>query len=79
MQDAPQSPMPDEPEPPTTVADTLRALIAEDPRTIRQLARDADVPYQVVQKWVRWETSKLDVAIAERVYLTLTGKAFNGI
>lgn len=71
--------MPDEPEPPTTVADTLRALIAQDPRTLRQLALDADAPYQVIQKWSRKETAKLDVDIAAKLYQTLTGKAFGDV
>lgn len=79
MQDAPQSPMP-EPEP-ATITDTLRTLIAEEhkggKRTIKQLALDSGVPYQVLQKWSRGEVAKLDVSIAERVYLTLTGKTFN--
>jgi hypothetical protein len=69
------------PEPePATITDTLRTLIAEElkanRRTIKQLALDSGVPYQVLQKWSRGETAKLDVGIAERVYQTLTGKAF---
>lgn len=72
--------MPDIPEPPT-ITDTLRTLIAEEhrggKRTIKQLALDAEVPYQVLQKWSRGEVAKLDVAIAERVYQTLTGRSFN--
>ena len=71
--------MPD-PEPPS-ITDTLRTLIAEEQqgnkRTLKQLAADADVPYQVLQKWSRGEVAKLDVGIAERVYQTLTGKTFN--
>jgi phospholipase C len=71
--------MPD-PEPPT-IAETLRTLIMaeqrENRRTLKQLAIDAEVPYQVIQKWSRGEVVKLDVGIAERVYQTLTGKTFN--
>ena len=71
--------MPD-PEPPT-IADTLRTLIAEEQqgnkRTLKQLAIDAEVPYQVLQKWSRGEVIKLDVGIAEKLYSTLTGKTFN--
>lgn len=69
-----------EPDPPT-IAETLRTLIAEEQkgnrRTLKQLAIDAEVPYQVLQKWSRGEVAKLDVALAERVYQTLTGKTFN--
>ena len=74
--------MPD-PEPPS-IADTLRPLIAEElrdnRRNLKQLAADAAVPYQVLQKWAHGDVAKLDVAVAEKLYLTLTGKTFdNGL
>lgn len=74
--------MPDLPDPPS-ITDTLRTLIAEElranRRNLKKLAADADVPYQVLQKWVHGEVAKLDVGIAERVYQTLTGKAFGNV
>ena len=70
--------MPD-PEPPS-ITDTLRTLIAEElranRRTLKRIALDAKVPYQVLQKWSRGDVAKLDVGVAERVYQTLTGKVF---
>ncbi len=74
--------MPDLPDPPS-ITDTLRTLIADElrdnRRTLKRLAADADVPYQVLQKWSRGEVAKLDVGVAERVYQTLTGKAFGHV
>ena len=71
--------MPDDSEPPT-ITDTLRTLIAAElranKRTVKRIALDAKVPYQVIQKWSRGETAKLDVGVAEKLYQTLTGKAF---
>ena len=68
------------PDPEPSITDTLRALIAEEPRSLKQLALDANVPYQVVQKWTLGEVTKLDVGVAEKLYLTLTGKTFdNGL
>ncbi len=68
---------------PPSITDTLRALIADElrvhKRTIKQLAIDADVPYQVVQKWSRGEVTKLDVGVAEKLYQALTGKAFGDV
>lgn len=70
--------MPD-PEPPS-ITDTLRTLIAEEQRankrTLKRLAADANVPYQVLQKWSRGDVTKLDVGVAEKLYQTLTGRAF---
>lgn len=75
--------MPDLPPDPPSIADTLRTLIADEllhhRRNLKQIAADADVPYQVVQKWSRGEVTKLDVGIAEKLFLTLTGKAFGDV
>lgn len=74
----PATRMPD-PEPPS-ITDTLRTLIAEEQRankrTLKRLAADANVPYQVLQKWSRGDVTKLDVGVAEKLYQTLTGRAF---
>jgi hypothetical protein len=74
--------MPDLPDPPS-ITETLRILIAEElranRRNLKQLAADANVPYQVLQKWSRGDVAKLDVGVAERVYQTLTGKAFGNV
>jgi hypothetical protein len=74
--------MPDLPDPPS-ITDTLRTLIAEElqanRRNLKQIAADAEVPYQVLQKWSRGDVAKLDVGIAERVYQTLTGKVFGHV
>lgn len=66
------------PDPEPSIIDTLRTLIAEEPRSLKQLAADADIPYQVLQKWKLGEVAKLDVGVAEKLYLTLTGKTFDG-
>jgi hypothetical protein len=74
--------MPDLPDPPS-ITDTLRTLIAEElrenRRNLKQLAADAGVPYQVLQKWSRGEVAKLDVGVAERLYQTLTGRVFGHV
>lgn len=74
----PATRMPD-PEPPS-ITDTLRTLIAgelrSNKRTLKRLAADANVPYQVLQKWSRGDVTKLDVGVAEKLYQTLTGRAF---
>ena len=64
------------PDPEPSIIDTLRTLIAEEPRSLKQLAADAGIPYQVVQKWKLGEVAKLDVGVAEKLYLTLTGRTF---
>ena len=73
--------MPD-PDPPS-ITDTLRTLIADEllhhRRNLKQIAADANVPYQVLQKWSRGDVVKLDVGVAERLYQTLTGKTFNDV
>lgn len=75
----PATRMPDDSEPPS-ITDTLRTLIAAElranKRTVKRIALDAKVPYQVLQKWSRGDVAKLDVGVAERVYQTLTGKVF---
>lgn len=67
--------MPD-PETPS-ISETLRGLIAKESRTLKEISTESDVPYQILQKWVKGETAKLDVGIAEKVYQTLTGKTFD--
>lgn len=79
---APLTAMPDLPDPPS-ITDTLRTLIAEElranRRNLKRIAADAGVPYQVLQKWSRGETAKLDVGVAEKLHLTLTGKPFGNV
>jgi hypothetical protein len=74
--------MPDLPDPPS-ITDTLKTLISEElrenRRNLKQLAADAGVPYQVLQKWSRGEVAKLDVGVAERLYQTLTGRVFGHV
>lgn len=53
----------------------LLGLIETSGVNLTDLAEEAGVPYQPVQRWVRGDTEKLHVGHAEKLYSYLTGES----
>ena len=57
-------------------AETLRRLIEESGRPLRNLAREAGVPFDALWRWMRCKQDHYNLVSAELVYHHLTGKGF---
>ena len=66
-----------------SLTDTLIRLIDESPLSLHQIAKQAQVPYLPLQRFLRFKKGKggrvnetYDVAAADAIYQSLTGKHF---
>ena len=59
-----------------TAADELRRLLKEDLRPLKEIARDAGVPYVPLWKWVNKRQASYNLLQGERVFFFLTGRTF---
>jgi hypothetical protein len=66
-----------------SLTDTLIRLIDESPLSLHQIAKQADVPYLPLLRYIRFRrgmpgrvNGTYDVAAADAVYRTLTGRDY---
>ena len=67
-----------------SLTETLLDLIEQSPLSLREIAENADVPYQNLRRWVKGERGKpggritrsYDVKSADAVYASLAGKPY---
>lgn len=57
-------------------AQTLRRIVAESGRPLRDLAREAGVPFDALWRWMKGKQRHYNLVSAEKVYHHLTGKGF---
>ncbi len=60
----------------TYVVEDLRKAITESDRSLREIAEQAGVSYDSLQRWVSLRQQKLASDDAERLWFTLTGDRF---
>ena len=60
-----------------SIAGVLEDLILRNKKSLKRIAKDADVPYQPLWRWMVGHTQSYDVSDAEKVYTSLTGKPFH--
>lgn len=66
-----------EPAEPRSISEVIKALIEENTRPLKHIARDAKVDYQALRRWTLGLSHSYDVDDASKVYLVLTGKSFS--
>lgn len=54
----------------------LKKLVKDSGKTLTEIAVNSGVPYQILWRWSRGQTSTFDVNLAEKLCIYLTGKSF---